>query len=41
MGHVVFSEGAFVDPSEILAVVVWKKPTLVSEICSSVGLAIY
>ncbi|TYK21327.1 ty3-gypsy retrotransposon protein [Cucumis melo var. makuwa] len=41
LGHVVSSEGVFVDPSKIEAVTNWPQPSMVSEICSFLGLAGY
>ncbi|KAA0066508.1 ty3-gypsy retrotransposon protein [Cucumis melo var. makuwa] len=40
LGHVVSSEGVFVDPAKIEAVTSWPRPSTVSEICSFLGLAV-
>ncbi|KAA0051193.1 ty3-gypsy retrotransposon protein [Cucumis melo var. makuwa] len=41
LGHVVSSEGVFVDPAKIEAVTSWPRPSTVSEIRSFLGLAGY
>ncbi|KAK8594305.1 hypothetical protein V6N13_126114 [Hibiscus sabdariffa] len=41
LGHVVSSEGIRVDPKKVEAIVNWKQPTSVTEICSFLGLAGY
>ncbi|TYJ97514.1 ty3-gypsy retrotransposon protein [Cucumis melo var. makuwa] len=41
LGHVVSSEGVFVNPTKIEAVTNWPRPSTVSEICSFLGLAGY
>jgi hypothetical protein len=38
LGHVVSSEGIFVDPQKVEAVLRWERPTTVNEICSFLGL---
>ena len=41
LGHVISAEGISVDPQKIEAIVNWKLPTNVSEVCSFLGLAGY
>ena len=41
LSHVVFKEGIFVDPKKIEAVVVWERPTNITEVKSFLGLAGY
>ena len=41
MGHVVSASGVLVDPEKIEAVMSWKRPKLVFEICSFLGLTGY
>ena len=41
LGHVIFGEGIFVDPSKIEAVTKWPRPTMVTEVQSFLGLAGY
>ena len=41
LGHVVSSEGIFVDPQKVKAVLRWKRPTMITEIHSFLGLAGY
>ena len=40
-GHVISTEGISVDPQKIEAIMNWKSPTNVSEVCSFLGLAGY
>ena len=41
LGHVISQEGVSVDPSKVEAVLNWKRPVTVTEICSFLGLAGY
>ena len=41
LGHVISVKGISVDPQKIEAIVNWKPPTNVSEVCSFLGLACY
>ena len=41
LGHVISGEGIVVDPTKVQSVTEWLAPTLVSEICSFLGLAGY
>ena len=41
LSHVISAEGISVDPQKIKAIVNWKPPTNVSEVCSFLGLASY
>jgi hypothetical protein len=41
LGHVISTEGVFVDPQKVKAVLKWERPTSVTEIRSFLGLAGY
>jgi len=41
LGHVISTEGVFVDPQKVEAVLKWERPTLITEIRSFLGLAGY
>ena len=41
LGHVVSSEGVYVDPAKIEAITSWSRSSTVSEVCSFLGLAGY
>jgi hypothetical protein len=41
LGHVIFTEGIFVDPRKVEAVLKWERPTNVTEIWSFLGLTRY
>ena len=41
LGHVVSKDGILVDPSKVEAVLSWKRPTIMSEIRSFLGMAGY
>jgi hypothetical protein len=41
LGHIITAEGVKVDPEKVKAIVEWKQPTNVTEICSFLGLAGY
>ena len=39
--HVITKDGVFVNPQKVQAILVWNRPTSVSEVCSFLGLAWY
>jgi hypothetical protein len=41
LGYVVSSEGIFMDPQKVEAILRWKRPTIVTEIHNFLGLAGY
>ena len=41
LGHVVSRDGIRVDPKKIKAIIVWPRPTTVTEVRSFIGLANY
>jgi hypothetical protein len=41
LGHAISIEGVFVDPQKVEVVLKWERPTLITEICSFLGLAGY
>ncbi|KAA3486736.1 DNA/RNA polymerases superfamily protein [Gossypium australe] len=41
LGHIVSAAGIRVDPSKVSAIIDWKSPRNVSEVCSFLGLAVY
>ena len=41
LGHVVFADGIYVDPQKVEAVANWEQPTMVTEVWSFLGLAVY
>ena len=41
LGHVISAKGVYVDPNKIKAILSWKPPTSVHEVCSFLGLVGY
>jgi hypothetical protein len=39
--HVISTEGVFVEPQKVEAVLKWERPTSITEICSFLGIARY